>query len=102
MVREQGKRAASDFFTRPVDFSSEPKSWKDWEERGKNPQWRWFIVNVCVAYVGFDGAVDVTPHARHLHVGFVDEPAVADAYRYGLVPSIRIGVKRCTQRSKVT
>ena len=69
---------------------------------GRIRQGQWFVVNVCVAYVGFDGAVDVTPHARHLHVGFVDEPAVADAYRYGLVASISIGVKRCTQRSKVT
>ena len=25
------------FATRTVDFSSEPKSWHDWEERGKNP-----------------------------------------------------------------
>ena len=25
-----------------------------------------------------DGAVDVTPHAPHLHIGFVDEPDAAD------------------------
>jgi hypothetical protein len=32
-----------------------------------------------------DGAVDVAPHARHLHVGFVDEPAVTDGI------SVRVG-----------
>ena len=32
-----------------------------------------------------DGAVDVTPHARRLHIGFVDEPAVTDGI------SVRVG-----------
>ena len=49
-----------------------------------------------------DGAVNVTPHAGHLHIGFVDVPAVGDGISEWIGCVVRIGVKRCTQRKSVT
>ncbi len=48
-----------------------------------------------------DGPVDVAPVAGHLHVGLVDEPAVADGVAPGRASLIN-GVNRCTHRYRVT
>jgi hypothetical protein len=45
-----------------------------------------------------DRPVDVPPVASHLHVGLVDLPAIAPAWRPGRAASARSGVNRSTHR----